>query len=87
MLVPFENTVEDKSLLTEFQPAERYDPDDSEREDRKQEVLLLDDVFKGNESTVEENGVESVDVGLPSSSAGGAKVDVDAAKPAHADEM
>lgn len=66
---------------------ERNDLDSSEREDRTQEVMFLDDVLKGNESTMEGNGVEQVDVGLRSPPAGGAMVDVDAAKPAHADEM
>lgn len=92
-LVPFENAADDKTLLAEFQPAaaanlqraERYDTDDSKGEDRKQEVLLQDDTLKGNDSATQGNGVDSV--GLPSRPAGGAVVDVDMAKPAHADEM
>ncbi|XP_053095645.1 cyclic AMP-responsive element-binding protein 3-like protein 4 [Pangasianodon hypophthalmus] len=92
-LVPSENVADDKHLPPEFRPAadvqraERYDTDDSQREDRKQEVLLQEDALKGNDSATEGNGAESVGVGLPSPPGGGAVVDVDAAKPAHADEM
>lgn len=94
-LVPFENVADDKTLLAEFQSAaaanlqqaERYDTDDSKGEDRKQEVLLQNDTLKGNYSVTQGNGVDSVGVGLPSRPAGGAVVDVDMAKPAHADEM
>lgn len=74
-------------MPADTQRMERYDRDDSTREDRKQEVLLQDDPLKGNESVTEGNGAEPVGVGLPSRPAGGAVVDVDVTKPAHADEM
>lgn len=93
-LVLSEIAADDRRLLAEFQPApadtqrtERYDTDESRKEDRKQEVLLQNDTLKGNESVTEGNGVEPVGVGLPSRPAGGAVVDADVAKPAHADEM
>ncbi|KAI5618328.1 cyclic AMP-responsive element-binding protein 3-like protein 4 [Silurus asotus] len=92
-LVPSENAEDDKSLLTEFQSVvemqrgENYDTDDSNRDDRLQEILLQEDTQKGNDSETEENGKELVNVNLQSPPAGGAVVDVDATKPAHADEM
>lgn len=80
--------MDDKNLFTEFQLAaadmrrvELYDSDDSK------EVLLQDSALRGNDSATEGHGAESVGVGLLSPLAGGAVVDVDAAKPAHADEM
>lgn len=95
LLVPSENTADDKNLLAVFQvaavadtqQAEHYDMEKSNREEKKQEVLLQDDALKGNDSTTEGNGDESVGVGLAALPAGGAVVDVDMAKPAHADEM
>lgn len=92
-LVPFESAANDKNILVDFQlaadtrRAERYDTDDPTVEDRKQEVLLKNDVLKGNDSVTEGNGAESVGVDLSSPPGGGAVADVDAAKPAHADEM
>ncbi|KAK3551828.1 hypothetical protein QTP70_029004 [Hemibagrus guttatus] len=86
-LVQSESAVDDKNLLVEFQQVtvdtkrvQRDDADTSESEDRKQEVLLQDDALGGNCSVTDGNGAESHPVG-------GAVVDVDAAKPAHADEM
>lgn len=93
-LVPSGVAADDKTpVLAELQPAadmqrvERFDSDDAKRDDRKQEVVLPDDAMKLNDSTVEGNGVEPVSVDSPSPSAGGAAVDVDMTKPAHADEM
>ncbi|KAI5106057.1 cyclic AMP-responsive element-binding protein 3-like protein 4 [Silurus meridionalis] len=92
-LVPSENAEDDKSLLTEFQSVvemqrgENYDTDDSNRDDRLQEILLQEDTQKGNDSATEENGKEIVNINLQSPPAGGAVLDVDATKPAHADEM
>ncbi|KAG7335423.1 hypothetical protein KOW79_000116 [Hemibagrus wyckioides] len=86
-LVQSESAVDDKNLLVELQQVaadtrrvEREGADTLEREDRKQEVLLQDDALRGNRSATVGNGAESYPVG-------GAAVDVDTAKPAHADEM
>lgn len=62
----------------------RLELDDS---DGSEEALLQENTLRGNESATDGNGAESVGVGLLSPPAGGAVVDVDAAKPAHADEM
>lgn len=90
-LVLSENAGREKSLLAELHPAgaaaERYDTGDLKRQDRKQEVLRQDDALKGNCSAGKGNGAESVGVSLQSPPAGGPVVDVDASKPAHADEM
>lgn len=91
-LVSSENAVDDKNLSAEFQLAavdmpivQRDNMDNSKREDRNQEVLLQDDTLTGNRSAAEGKGVESES--SPSHPVGGAVLDVDAAKPAHADEM
>ncbi|XP_060776886.1 cyclic AMP-responsive element-binding protein 3-like protein 4 [Neoarius graeffei] len=89
-LVLSENAADDKTLLAEFQPAaaaadvRRLELDDS---DGSEEAPLQENTLRGNESATDGNGAESVGVGLLSPPAGGAVVDVDAAKPAHADEM
>ncbi|KAK2855293.1 hypothetical protein Q7C36_007162 [Tachysurus vachellii] len=91
-LVLSENAVDDKNLPAEFQLAavdmpivQRDNMDNSKREDRKQEVLLQDDALTRNRSVTEGKGAESES--SPSHPVGGAVLDVDAAKPAHADEM
>ncbi|TSK77023.1 hypothetical protein Baya_5434 [Bagarius yarrelli] len=83
-----ESAVSDQVPVAELQPVVVAAAGQrEERSDRKQEVLFQEEVLKGNYSATEENRVESVGIGLPSPPAGGAVVDSDTTKPAHADEM
>ncbi|XP_062848636.1 cyclic AMP-responsive element-binding protein 3-like protein 4 [Trichomycterus rosablanca] len=92
--LPSENAVDDKKNIRELQPSlldvqqvEQTLTEGSEAEKSAQEVLVVDVQQKQNDSTVVENQQKSMDVDSDSPAAGGSKLDVDAAKPAHADEM